>query len=143
MDHHCLFLYRCVARHTHRLFVRFIVAVMGAQCLLEYYFCRLILTQYPDETGLFGISFWSVLHYESWVWSLMLTNLASILWGCTLLHFQLSVVSLGHTSYFNPSFGRCRLSRLQRIMNALYFLLGKRPFAVNPVAPHRHESERR
>ena len=59
-------------------------------------------------------------------------NIASILWGINLLRFQFRFVALGQTYYFRSK-EKSVLRPGERLMNILYFVLGKRPFAVDPI----------
>ena len=137
MDHHCLFLYRCVARHNHRLFVRFILVILFAQ-ILYVYLGVLFIQQRVTDRVIWRLkrNLWSAFHEQSWLWSTMLANFSSVLWGISLLNYQFKVIGKGHTMFFQPNFGRTKLRWSQRVLNIMYFLLGRRPYVIDPQLQH-------
>lgn len=83
-----------------------------------------------ERTEMGSDFWWAVFHRCPWLWSLMLVNLASVLWGVCLLRFQLVIISRGVTSYFQAAVTRSQLTIVQRVRNVIHFLIGKKLYAV-------------
>ncbi|XP_076456466.1 uncharacterized protein LOC143290823 [Babylonia areolata] len=135
MDHHCLFLLRCIARNNHALFVWFVLLCVLCMSLYLYAVVLYVLEAYP------GLSPWDLvremLSRDAWVVAMFVLNAVSILWGCSLLVYQYSVISRGYTAYFKPRLGGGRgadtvLTGFEKLMNVLFFLMNRRPRVVNP-----------
>ena len=63
----------------------------------------------------------------------MIANGLSVLWGVTLLNFQLKVISKGQTTFFQPHRGRTQFTFMQRFWNILLFLMGSKQFRRDPI----------
>jgi hypothetical protein len=134
VDHHCLFLYRCVASHNHRQFVIFVIVCMTVMAMFLYASFVYIETFFSREYLLDWAVLGAIFSSFPAVWSLSLLNALSFAWGTWLLHDQLSTVANG---------GRCkgflprgamqnRLSIRQRLSNITEFLLrGHQPRRYN------------
>lgn len=129
MDHHCLFLLRCIAKDNRTMFVWFITFVM--MCMLIFLvqiglYCSII---YPDKAvgAMLYYMFWS----DGWVFSMAVMNIGSLIWGMNLLRYQLNLVSKGYTTVFRGS--ESILTSNERLLNIMYFLLGYEPFAQDPL----------
>ena len=129
LDHHCLFLYNCIARNNHRMFVLFIMLVQV--CMIEFVLMALVyfMKLYPESEGVWDSMVFAFIHCP-WVGSLVLMNLASLGWGVTLLRYQLDVIMYGHTTAYRPAIGRNNLTWQQRMHNLSNFLKGRRVFIV-------------
>ena len=132
MDHHCLFLYRCIAINNHRLFVLLIVAALTAMFVFEYVAVSYIQYQFPGQHWSRELAF-AIFHHEPMVWSAMIANGLSVLWGVTLLNFQLKVISKGQTTFFQPHRGKTQFTFMQRFWNILLFLMGSKQFRRDPI----------
>lgn len=130
MDHHCLFLLICLAKKNHALFCWFIICCLVSMTLFLVHCALYISRAYSDLT--YSNTFYTMLWTDCWVLSLIAMNAASILWGVNLLRFQFSVVSRGMTTVF-MSRTKTALTQQERIVNILYFLMGREPFAEDPL----------
>lgn len=130
MDHHCLFLLICLAKKNHALFCWFIICCLVSMTLFLVHCALYISRAYSDLT--YSNTFYTMLWTDCWVLSLIAMNAASILWGVNLLRFQFSVVSRGMTTVFN-SRTKTALTQQERLINILYFLIGREPFAEDPL----------
>ena len=124
MDHHCLFMYGCVARNNHRLFVIFIIFTCLLMFTFSYFAYAYLSLLHPD------LAFFSDVMLASWsshpaTFFLMLGNAGSAMWLLTLLRFQLSVISRNMTTVWQPYRGASHLSLKQRCVNVINFLRGK------------------
>ena len=130
MDHHCLFLYKCIAQNNHRHFIRFIMTVMLAICLFEYQAVNYLETLYPAAVDAPTDYILQIFKENPWISSLMVANAASIIWGVVLIRFQLKFIAIGTTQFFQLSNKRkSELSFYQKLRNVINFLLGKRLYA--------------
>ena len=66
---------------------------------------------------------------DAWVLSMALLHVGSILWAMMLLQFQFNVISKGQTTYFQMT--TSTLTPMERVLNIVYFLQGKRPYATD------------
>ena len=124
MDHHCLFMYGCVARNNHRLFVIFILFTCLLMFLFAYFayvYLALLHSDQPTFSDVLLVS-WSACPATFF---LMLGNAGSGTWLLTLIRFQLSVISRGMTTVWQPYRGATRLSQAQRVSNVVNFLRGR------------------
>lgn len=130
MDHHCLFLLTCVAKKNHALFCWFIISCMVSMTLFLVHCAFYTYRTYAGQTWshMFYSMFWS----ECWVLSLIAMNAVSIIWGINLLRFQLALVSKGVTTVFMRK-TKSALTNQERLVNILYFLMGRKPFAEDPL----------
>ncbi|ELT89235.1 hypothetical protein CAPTEDRAFT_191019 [Capitella teleta] len=140
LDHHCLFLYRCIASNNHCLFVCFITLCLS-NMLLFLATCTMYLGSVleKEEWGLHLM--WTIYNEHMWCWTIFIANVASAFWGAFLLKFQLSLVSRGHTTVYQPNAGRTRLSYDQMWQNIRAFFKGLEPQFVDlPKFPfHKHQ----
>ena len=121
MDHHCLFLLKCVAYSNHARFVWFLIEtgfVMSMFVLQAYLY---VTSKYPGKqyTTMFVDMFWD----DCWVLSMVLLNICSIIWAISLIKFQLEVIGRGQTTYFQQRIST--LTAVDKLFNILYFLQGK------------------
>lgn len=129
MDHHCLFLLRCIAHGNHALFIWFIVFVMLCMVILlgnMVLYCSIVYTD-KNLLTMIGFMFWS----DGWVLSMSAMNMVSLMWGVNLLRYQLTLVSKGQTTVFRSS--ESLLTSNERLLNVVYFLMGHEPFAQDPM----------
>ena len=61
--------------------------------------------------------------------SMALLHVGSIVWAIMLLQYQMNVISKGQTTYFQAS--TTTLTSMERFLNAVNFLQGKRPYATD------------
>lgn len=131
MDHHCLFLLRCIARGNHVLFVWFIILCLCCMSLFPYSVFLYLSQAYA------ALSWREVLvemiAVDSWVLTLCLLNCGSVVWGSSLLMYQYVMISNGYTTYFQPK--KCHgnvLTTYEKLMNVALFLMNRRPHLANP-----------
>lgn len=83
-----------------------------------------------------GKAFWEMMSLmftdDAWILSMTLMNVVSIFWGLNLIKFQFGVVSKGQTTYYNSK-RQSVLTKSERLLNIVYFLMGRRPFAEDPL----------
>lgn len=130
MDHHCLFLLTCVAKKNHALFCWLIISCLVSMTLFLVHCALYVSRFYADRTwsSTLYTMFWS----DCWLLSLIAMNAASIFWGVNLLRFQLTLVSKGVTTVFMRK-SSSALTQQERLVNIFYFLIGKQPFAEDPL----------
>jgi len=136
VDHHCLFLYRCIAANNHRQFVLFILVCMTVMAMFLYASFVYIETFFSREYLLDTVVLGAIFSSFPATWSICLLNAMSFAWGIWLVHDQLATVANGGRStrsYFwqrgtmqNP------LTTRQRVLNIIRFLLqGQQPLQYN------------
>jgi palmitoyltransferase len=130
MDHHCLFLLTCVAKKNHSLFCWFIISCLVCMTMFLVHCAFYISRSYSGQvwSSVLYTMFWS----DCWVMSLIAMNGVSIFWGVNLLRFQLTLVSKGVTTVF-MSKSKSALTQQERLLNIFHFLIGKQPFAEDPL----------
>ena len=124
MDHHCLFLLRCVARNNHTLFIWLLI--LGSTNMALYCLSFFLYTheRYGDLAWLEILSI--LIDIEVWPLSLLFLNAASFLWSANVLNYQFECVATGRTAYFNrapPGFELKKLTKMEKFTNFGYFLL--------------------
>ena len=130
MDHHCLFLYKCIAQNNHRHFIRFIMLVVFAMLLFEHQAFRYLVNLYPGFIDAPTDYIAKIFGENPWMCSLMIANALSALWAMLLLRFQFKFIAVGTTQYFQMSVKpKSQLSFGQKIHNVVNFLLGKKYYA--------------
>ncbi|XP_046380728.1 putative ZDHHC-type palmitoyltransferase 6 [Haliotis rufescens] len=130
MDHHCLFLLQCIAQKNHLRFLWFIALNIIAMVIFLAISTSHLFEIYPKLT-IFEIGM-TLFHSNAWHLSLIGLNMASIFWGVNLLLFQFRMVGNGFTTFYQPKQNVDVLTSMEKCMNVVYFLLGRRPFARNP-----------
>ena len=128
MDHHCLFLLKCIAYNNHARFVWFIIFTVFIMIIFLTEVIFLYIPRvYPNliYKDILTKMFWE----DAWVLSMALLHVGSIIWAVMLLHFQLKVISKGQTTYFQT--GTSTLTPMERLLNIVYFLQGKPPYATD------------
>ena len=133
MDHHCLFLNRCVARHTHRLFIIFIITAMIAMVMFEYVAICLLRQWFPNEKLMSIVVVGQLYYNHPFLWTTMIANGIAWIWGVNLIKLQLQIISKGHTGTWQPNRGATLLSRRERINNIIYFFFDRRRYRWDPV----------
>ncbi|ESO99611.1 hypothetical protein LOTGIDRAFT_141812, partial [Lottia gigantea] len=124
MDHHCLFLNRCVARDNQFYFVWFILT------------CLVCMTIFVIIAALHCYSYYSmmrVLYQEVWMLSLIIMNTVSLIWGINLIKNQFDVIANDFTNYFRTKGYNQLLTVNEKWLNIAYFLIGKEPYIKNPL----------
>jgi len=133
MDHHCLFLMRCVATNNHRLFAIFILLANVDIFLFLVCTIRLYYQQYSDLPMTHILSEMATEHIL--VSYILLLNIGSFIWGIFLAQWQLRLIGQGFTYYETIHFPTMkkgsRLSRKDRCLNLIQFFKG------NKVPHHR------
>ena len=131
IDHHCLYLYRCIAIATHRVFVIFNLLVMVVMVIFVYACIVYLRLEFPTDPYSW-VTVGYVFSYYPVAWSLFIINAGSLLWGFWLMKVQLNVISKGGgiASYKSHMF-KSRLTIKQRLLNVIYFLLKKEPYALD------------
>ena len=133
MDHHCLFIYRCVASNNHRLFLSFIAFTLLCMVLFVYISSEMLCIHHPGLLEWQSEAWAFIFHKRPWLWTAILANTASSIWGVLLLKFQLKLVSKGHRTWNQPNLGVTNLTATQRIRNVLHFFIGYKPYAVDSI----------
>ena len=135
MDHHCLFLLRCVAMKNHSLFLWLLI--LGAANMALYCVAFVLYTQilygHLEWLEIFSI----MIDREGWPVTLLFLNGCSFFWCTTVLHFQFECVAFGLTAYFNrppAGYELKRLTRMEKFTNFCYFLLD-RPLPHTTLVP--------
>ncbi|GFR80627.1 palmitoyltransferase [Elysia marginata] len=140
MDHHCLFLLRCVAKNNHALFIWLLIFGAANMALYCLSFVLYVQNLYGDQPW---SEIWSVLiDREGWPLTLLFLNLLSFLWSGNVLHYQYHCVSTGRTAFFNrppAGFEMKRLTRLEKFSNFCYFLMEK-PLPHTTFVPESDET---
>ena len=128
MDHHCLFLLKCIGYNNHTRFVWFIIftvfIMIAFLAEVLYFYVPLV---YPGLTygAIFRAMFWN----DGWVFSMLLLNIGSIVWAFMLTKYQFEVISKGQTTYFSST--TTMLNPTERFLNVIYFLRGKPLYATD------------
>ena len=133
MDHHCLFLLKCVAKNNHRLFTIFIFLTVLDIIFFLVSTWRCFLQLYADSltdqiSNLVGI----MAREHTFLFFVVILNAASCLWGIMLLRWQLILVSEGRTFYksikgdSSSSWDRSKLTFRARFSNLVKFFGGSR-----------------
>ena len=123
IDHHCLYLYRCIAVNNHRLFVLFTFVVMASMFMFEYSCIIYLRSVYPGQE-LFSWSLLSaVFATRPMIWSLFVLNGLSVVWTTFVLHTQITAVSKGRLRAYQSYRVRSWLSVRQRLMNVMHFFV--------------------
>ena len=140
MDHHCLFLLRCIARGNHVLFIWFIILCLICMSLFPYSVFLYVSQVYA------ALLWWEVLMemiaVDSWVLTLFLLNCGSIVWGWSLLLYQYMMISNGYTTYFQPrKYRGDLLTGCEKVMNVVNFLLNRRPHVISPIVFAKDDAE--
>ena len=140
MDHHCLFLLRCIARGNHVLFIWFIILCLICMSLFPYSVFLYVSQAYA--TLLWREVLMEMIAVDSWVLTLFLLNCGSIVWGWSLLLYQYMMISNGYTTYFQPrKYRGDLLTGCEKVMNVVYFLLNRRPHVINPIVFAKDDAE--
>jgi len=136
LDHHCLFLTRCVAANNHRSFVLFMIEAMLANVL----FARAAVS-YLNLQVLIGevSSLREAMGQDVYVVVLFFINCFGFLYILFLMFFQFKIITDGGTTYYSPD-GRAlhrtwkdlwkfeAVSWSHRMKIFLQFLLGEYSF---------------
>lgn len=131
MDHHCLFLLNCVAKNNHLMFVWFLILLSASMLVFvinAVVYCSEVYGSHVT-TDLFG----DLFKADAWLLSLVGLNVISSFWSINLVRFQLSLISLGLTTFLRPSNTDTVLTSTERVINAIYFLQGKPIFVKDPL----------
>lgn len=135
MDHHCLFLLTCVATLNHLKFVVFIIAV-EAEIVLFLISSYRFLSFHINQIGIA----WVDLAFEKHMLmsSVMVLNFGSLLWGWSLIYWNIKYISSGLTYYesllSDSNSTKSTLSLSDRYYNILRFFQGhKTPYKTPGV----------
>lgn len=132
VDHHCLYLYRCIAVKNLRVFVFFISVILISMILFEYGCLLYLHAIYPELK--FG---WDlillVFASEPFTWSLFVLNGFTIIWSIWLLRMQLLTIAKGRVLAYQTYYSKSHLTAKQRTMNIVHFILNKDPYARDDV----------
>ncbi|CAC5366733.1 ZDHHC13_17 [Mytilus coruscus] len=131
MDHHCLFLLKCVAKNNHVLFIWFLIVCVLSMIIYEIHITIYISMVTIDIT--WGRILYILFYDDAWTFSLALANAVSILWGLNLIRFQLSVVSKGQlTAIHVYTKKQSALTTEEKFWNIINFLRFRPPYAKDP-----------
>ena len=130
-DHHCLFLYKCVARYNHRLFLLFIFCTAISMFVYAYLVIDFSITLFPTVANSYAVM--KAMQVYPGTVTLAVMNFFSGLWLCALLYTQLKLLSKGHTTAHQPNRGHTGLNYTQRVKNLIHFMAGKSPYATDPI----------
>lgn len=130
MDHHCLFLLRCVGQGNHTLFIWFLL--LNIVCMLLFLYSVYIYVIQVNVHQSWMEMFFNLLPLDAWLFSLGVLNVVSIPWSLNLLVYQFSLVSNGYTGYFQPEHHDDLLTGYEKCRNIVNFFLNKKPYTINP-----------
>ncbi len=88
---------------------------------------------YPVIYNDFALLTTHMFSQDPFLWSAMLANTLSLVWGYHLLYYQLKIVSKGHTTFFQPFMGKTQLNIRQRVHNVVLFLTGSKRYVKDPA----------
>ena len=121
MDHHCLFLMKCIAKNNHRLFVYLIIITLISIAYFLYtsslVYTPLCYTAFNNPVSLVKC----LSQISPWLFTAIIFNIGSFLWGIFMLRYQLMVISQDCTNYYFKNPGQ--FTRKERCLNVIYFLL--------------------
>ncbi|XP_052818936.1 putative ZDHHC-type palmitoyltransferase 5 isoform X2 [Mya arenaria] len=121
MDHHCLFLLKCIGYKNHARFVWFIIMTVFN---MGYFLVKAVMYSLVKYNALtYSEIAIRMFQVEGWMISMICLNIVSAIWATNLIHYQLNVVSRGHTSYFQRDVST--LTPMEKVTNVINFLLGK------------------
>ncbi|XP_015750437.1 PREDICTED: palmitoyltransferase SWF1-like [Acropora digitifera] len=99
LDHHCLFLTRCVAANNHRSFVLFMIEAMFANLL----FARAAVSYLNLQVFIGEVSsLREAMGQDVYVVVLFFINCFGFLYILFLMFFQFKVITDGGTTYYSP-----------------------------------------
>lgn len=131
MDHHCLFLMKCIAGNNHTRFFWFILVCLLTMVL---FMCNVVVYCQTVYQGLSLFQFLeAIFHSNAWLITITLLNMLSIVWGVNLVRYQVAQVSRGFTTVYRPKHDESTLTNAERILNTWYFIIGKGLFVVDPI----------
>ncbi|XP_034041345.1 probable protein S-acyltransferase 23 [Thalassophryne amazonica] len=139
-DHHCLFLNQCIGRGNHRLFLSFILSMLGAHLLFLASATRYLYEMTSTDSYSYSWSLWlSMLGTEFWVVAMMVMNALTLLWEMWLLNEQFGAIATGTTTYFKQCDDSTRHRLLgQRWITVLLFLFeGQRRVGIGGTEDDR------
>ena len=125
MDHHCLFLLKCVAANNHTRFVWFLICTVFVMAMFLLQWAFYVQRQYPDFKFLHVLGYMWV--QDCWPLSMAVLNVGSVIWALSLVKFQLTVIARGQTTFFQQKIST--LTPPEQFVNVMNFLLGKPVFA--------------
>lgn len=123
MDHHCLYLLKCVAVDNHPLFIWMLILCLVNLACFSIGFLVFVYLKYGDQSG--AEIFTNLTHHDCWPFSLFCLNFGSCFWVFFLLKQQWRIVTIDCTSYFTPEYNKDKISKLstrQRWENFADFL---------------------
>lgn len=132
VDHHCLYLYRCVASGNLRVFVFFIGVILMSMIVFLYGCFLYVVCIYPEHPFDFDLIL-LIFASEPFVWSLSVLNAFTIVWCVWLLRMQLLTITKGRVLAYQSYHSKSHLTAKQRAMNLLHFVLNKEPFARDVI----------
>ncbi|PAA75784.1 hypothetical protein BOX15_Mlig031299g5, partial [Macrostomum lignano] len=139
LDHHCLFLMKCVAKNNLRLFACFmLLAWYGVTAFLVSSF-RLYSHLYGPlpavtDDGFFGAHASNLASWyfqEPWLFHSVLLNAGSWVFGAYMNYYNLTNLSMGQTYFFRI---QRQVGLLGRIKNLYHFFTTGRVFASDDFA---------
>lgn len=127
MDHHCLFLLKCVGYNNHARFVWFLIETAFVMAMFVFQAYLYVAAKYPEKkfSEMILDMFWT----DGWLLSMVLLNLGSIIWAISLVKYQLNVVARGQTTYFQQKIST--LTSIDKLYNVIYFLQGKSVYVTD------------
>ncbi|KAH9495800.1 hypothetical protein Btru_013348 [Bulinus truncatus] len=121
LDHHCLFLLRCVATRNHIRFVWLLILSIANMLAYLLGFILYVNIKYLHQTWTTIIV--QICDQQAWPLSLALLNMWSAFWCMSLLHLQYTQVTRGCTTFFRPNEAMSLpLTQLQAMSNFIHFL---------------------
>ena len=134
IDHHCLYLYRCIAIGNHRLFVLFTAVVVASMLTFEYSCIIYLRSLYVGQQLFDWPVIMAIFATCPMIWSLFILNGMSIVWATWVVHIQVTAVSKGRLHAYQSYRARSWLSNRQRLMNVVNFFLNKSPHMRDEVS---------
>ena len=132
VDHHCLYLYKCIAKNNHRLFIFFNLVVMASMLMFEFSCVLYVNIFFPGRT-LDGSLVYELFASYPCLWALFVLNGQGLIWGVWLMKVQYNVISKGRILSYSKYTEKSHLSGKQKFLNVVYFVLNKEPYARDSV----------
>lgn len=116
---------KCVGHNNHTRFVWFLILTVFVMSMFVLQAFLSVQSLHPEEaiSKLLLDMFWN----DGWVLSMVIQNIASVIWALSLIKFQLTVVGRAQTTFFQQKI--VTLTPIEQLMNIINFLQGKQAYA--------------
>lgn len=137
IDHHCLFLMKCIARNNMRNFIFLIISSLTLIGLFLELSLQRVVASCGPMTGASPLPYvYCAYTKETWISVGAAFNGISLLWGLAMLYNQLSTVSHDSTYYYyrqghQHGGNKSGYSLVKRAFRVAYFLVKGRYYVSN------------